>query len=76
MEPNYKPISLNAPNLLHDLGFLLHLKFEVRYAASVRGGHAPIYLGHRRCLQLVSPTAVLAKKDLKDLAAAFPIINN
>ena len=76
MEPNYKPVYLNTPNLLHDLGFLLHLKFEVRYAASVRGGHAPIYLGHRRRLQLVSPSLTLAKKDLKELAAIFPIINN
>lgn len=77
MKPNRYPTTVfSSSNLLHDLGFLLQLKFEVRYAASVRGGHAPLYLNHRSRRQLVQPARIPEKKVLIKTIAAFPVIIN
>lgn len=76
MEPKRHPIVLTPSNLLHDLGFVLQLKFEIRYAAAVRGGHAPIYLGQRNRRQLVSPASLLDKRGLRKTASSFPILLN
>lgn len=62
--------------LLNSLEFILHLKFEITYANTIRGGHFPLYFGHRKRQALVHPNNHLNAAALKDLAAQFPIINN
>jgi len=67
MEPKKIRAALAAKNLLHDLEFMLHLKFETAYAGSVRGGHSPLYFGARKRRQLVK--SLLKERALKELSS-------
>jgi hypothetical protein len=68
MEPKKLPVALATKNLLNDLEFTLHLKFEAAYAGSVRGGHSPIYFGQRKRKQLVNNSSLLHEQGLKELS--------
>jgi hypothetical protein len=69
MQPKKLPVALAAKNLLNDLEFTLHLKFEATYAGSVRGGHSPIYFGQRKRKQLVNSNSLLHEPALKELSS-------
>jgi hypothetical protein len=68
MEPKKLPVALATKNLLKDLEFVLHLKFEAAYAGSARGGHSPVYFGQRKRKQLVNSSSLLSEQVLKELS--------
>jgi hypothetical protein len=67
---------LKKSELLNSLEFILHLKFEITYANTIRGGHFPLYFGPRKRQALVHRSNQLTAVALKVLAAQFPIIHN